>query len=109
MPNTPVIVPLTADEKDWLMNVFTLRKNDLFYMGYLRCIVITAGYCGVTLFLISIVHDMFLGTGWISGDVLLSWLWLKILVVILIATGTSALSYFYWMVPFRDQDHTECK
>jgi len=102
MPDTPEIVPLTADEKDWLMSVFTQRKNDLFYMGYVRCIVITAGYSILFLGFAAFVHDVFSGTVWLSGDALLSWLWLKILLVIMVATGISALSYFYWMVPFRD-------
>ena len=52
--------PLSADEAAWLMKIYTLRKDNLFYAGFLRCMV----FCTI---IITVVTNFIVAAGFVFG------------------------------------------
>ena len=52
--------PLSADEAAWLMKIYNLRKDNLFYAGFTRCLL----FCTI---IITVVTNFIVAAGFVFG------------------------------------------
>lgn len=97
--------PLTDDERDWLMTIYKKRKANYFYKGYFGTV-----FCIGLLYFIVIRLTMPFIFAITNGDnsdsayfltLLFSHIYIKLLIILLISVAYSALLYYGWMRPYK--------
>ncbi len=94
MPPLPAPIPMTPQEKEWLMNIYDLRRKDLFSMGFVRCMIQTVLLTLLIVPLISFVHDILTDGNWFMTQFQPAFWILKIILGILLAVLVCTVLYY---------------
>jgi len=105
LPSKPEIVPLTEDEKEWMLTIYDLRRKDLFFGGCLRSLVSVIILVPVTMYCLSkvvaiaetlVVHNtQFDFSNPFDYPVLI------LIVTILVWIISCWWTYYAWALPFK--------
>lgn len=103
MASTLSPIPMTAEEKEWLMSVFKLRKANIFPAAFFGCLLQYLVAMGALIFFYAFLHDAFLwdGVSRFKWAWLFEWLPIDLGLVLLAGVITCVLAYYYWALPFR--------
>lgn len=67
----PEIVELTDRERDWLMEVYEMRRKNLIFRGFFYCLLSCAAYLIMICFFVAFFHDIFSSQSrWLSQSFL---------------------------------------
>ena len=101
-PLKPETIPLTTDEKEWLMQIYTLRHKNLA-SRFLKRIVNVAMMLFCIFYFFGFIFNVFIGALYgaqINMDFFANF-GVKLLVILCMAIVTSVADYYFWSLPFK--------
>ncbi len=95
-------VPLTEDEKNWLMNIYDLRFKNYFWGGFVKCALLWTIAVAPVYALVFAFHDVLTGhdNPWLAGSGM-HHLTIILIIIALCLSTHSFILYQNWMLPFR--------
>ncbi len=94
MQPLPAPIPMTDEEKQWMMTIYDLRRKDLFPMGFVRCMLQTVLLMLILVPLFSFVHDALTGGVWLITQFQPVFWVLKIILGISLAVLACTVLYY---------------
>ena len=93
--------PLTDAEKDWLMKIYTLRRQNLFWAGVFRLTVFCIVFYITCFPVIATIHDNVLNGVqlWTKGNG--DYLPVGVVLIVLTVSVICAAAYYSWILPYK--------
>ncbi|PQJ10652.1 hypothetical protein CJD36_011810 [Flavipsychrobacter stenotrophus] len=98
------IVLLTSEEKEWLLEIYHARKDNLFFAGALRSLVLCVLWFTIGMWFAAFIHEIFfykLNGSWFTHEHFWGKWWLKTIVILLMEVAVCLFTWFGVILPFK--------